>query len=231
MGTHDLPGLEAQHLSTLGALAEHDGDLQTALVLLRRSSEVAKQCGFRMWHMWMLGEISEIVAPARSRRRCEAAPRLRRCGWRSRSKTGGSRVSRSSVWPRPHMPRARSLSRRPSVGLGRRGRASRAATHRPAVLHRVRLGACAGEGSRVSGRGGSRSRSHLRGGRRARDRSDRAVELQDHRDVLLRVVEEPALAHGARSLVVARRGRASRRRRTGRAANGGSARPRGRCPS
>ena len=59
MARHSLPGLEAQHLSTLGALAEHEGDLQSAVELFRESARVAEACGFRMWQMWMLGAIAD----------------------------------------------------------------------------------------------------------------------------------------------------------------------------
>jgi predicted ATPase len=59
--THSFfPRLEAQHLSTLGALAEHEGDLRSAMDLYRQSSHAAEECGFRMWHMWMLGEIADL---------------------------------------------------------------------------------------------------------------------------------------------------------------------------
>ena len=180
MGTHDLPGLEAQHLSTLGALAEHDGDLQTALVLLRRSSEVAKQCGFRMWHMWMLGEISEISL---------------RLGLVDDARSASAAALRMAIAIED-----RRITRLSLLGLARAAHAGHGLFHAgllwgwvaeeeraepllngPPSYTEYVPGACAGEESRVSGRGGSRSRSHLRGGRRARDRSDRAVELRDHR--------------------------------------------------
>jgi len=60
MATQSLPGLDAQHLSTLGALAEHEGDLRSALDFYERSSRAAEECGFRMWHMWMLGEVFDV---------------------------------------------------------------------------------------------------------------------------------------------------------------------------
>ena len=60
MTSHSLPALEAQNLSTLGRLAEHNGDLESALELYRRSVTAAAACGFRLWHMWMLGAVSEV---------------------------------------------------------------------------------------------------------------------------------------------------------------------------
>ena len=60
MATHSLPRLEAQNLSTLGTLADHDGDLESALELYRRSVAAATSCGFRLWQMWTLGEVSDV---------------------------------------------------------------------------------------------------------------------------------------------------------------------------
>ena len=57
----DLPVIEAQGLSTLGSLAENEGDLEGALELYRESAEVAASSGFALWETWARTSVAETA--------------------------------------------------------------------------------------------------------------------------------------------------------------------------
>ncbi len=57
----DLPVLEAQNLGTLASLAEHEGDLESALELYEQSARVAAACGFTLWETWMRSDAAETA--------------------------------------------------------------------------------------------------------------------------------------------------------------------------
>ena len=58
---HELPGLEAQRLSTLSMLAQAEGDNERALSLLRESADVAADCGFTLWETWSRSDLAELA--------------------------------------------------------------------------------------------------------------------------------------------------------------------------
>jgi predicted ATPase/class 3 adenylate cyclase len=57
----ELPLVEAQSLSTLGALAEKEQDLEGALALYTASAEVAASCGFTLWETWSRANVAEAA--------------------------------------------------------------------------------------------------------------------------------------------------------------------------
>ncbi len=201
----DMPRLEAEALAALADTHRRENDALEAWELTRRSADVAATCGFVWWQAHCLQSLVELGALIGRLADAEQAGREALRLERRMSERG------LLLWTLTGL----AVIEHARHDLGRAGRlfgaAAAAALRDPPrqaedlakyaapleALHRSGVP----RGPRRRCRDGARRGCRLR----ARRGSDRSVELQDHRDVLLGVVEQPALPNGTRSLVVARK--------------------------